>query len=102
MYYLPKFGYVEYIVATCGVESLMKENTDFKDFVQKSLSRFHRCDWGEMDEEDIQANNNALVDESRILGAYEEGVLPKIWIIAEAVSDTGVREAITVLFPSEY
>lgn len=45
MYYLPKFGYVEYIVATCGVESLMKENTDFKDFVQKSLSRFHRCDW---------------------------------------------------------
>jgi hypothetical protein len=61
-------------------------------------------DWGDLDDEDKQANEDALTDGSRIFSAY---LLPsfdrlKIWIITEAADDKGRRSATTILFPSEY
>lgn len=49
-----------------------------------------------MDEEDKASNEQALIEGSRIMGAYQT-CKGKIWIITEAD-----RTATTILFPSEY
>jgi hypothetical protein len=61
-------------------------------------------DWGDLDDEDKQANEQALITGARIISAYH---LPsfdnlKIWIITEAANSHGERYATTILLPSEY
>lgn len=62
----------------------------------KAMERFCNKDWGEMDEEDKVTNEQALIEGSRIMGAYQT-CKGKIWIITEAD-----RTVTTILFPSEY
>ena len=59
-------------------------------------------DWGMVDAEDKEANDEAFKDGSRLLSAYilKSGV--KIWIITEAEDDHGSRGATTVILPDEY
>lgn len=65
--------------------------------MQTSLARHHRGDWGDLDAEDKQANDQALIHSSRLLSAYHSADGTKFWIITEAD-----RSATTVLLPSEY
>lgn len=88
------------ILATPGaIEALTRNNSTGAEL----LLRHVRGDWGEVDEEDRQANEEALRDGSRLLSAY---VLPdgtRLWIIKEAViDDPGRRAATTMLLPEEY
>ena len=88
------------LAATCGVAALMEENKEFATFVQMSFLRFNNCNWGEMDEADKEANDEAVAaGDLRIFASYIHPKRPewKIWIITE--SD---RSATTILFPSEY
>ena len=90
------------IVATRGVYDLASENSDFAKFVQKSLNRHVKGDWGDVDDEDKQTNDQALKQGTRLLSAYNDDRFPKngvstIWIITEAD-----RSATTILFPDEY
>ena len=85
------------LVATRGVNDLMAENEDFARFVQESLNRHVKGDWGNLGDEDKQENELSIKEGFRILSAYEVKVLPKIWIITEAD-----RSATTILFPDEY
>jgi hypothetical protein len=90
------------IVATRGVYDLACENPDFAQFIQKSLNRHVKGDWGDVDEEDKQTNDQALTQGTRLLSAYNDNRFPKngiatIWIITEAD-----RSATTILFPDEY
>ena len=90
------------IVATRGVYDLACQNPDFAQFVQKSLNRHVRGDWGDVDNEDKQTNDQALKQGTRLLSAYNDDRFPKygvatIWIITEAD-----RSATTILFPDEY
>lgn len=65
------------------------------------LGRHVHGDYGELDEEDRNTNDQALVHGSRILSAYRiEG--EKIYVITDAADDAGVRGATTLLFASEY
>jgi hypothetical protein len=58
----------------------------------------HVCgDWGEVDAEDQQANQDALVHGSRLLSAYRTSAGVRLWVITEAD-----RSATTILLPSEY
>ena len=59
-------------------------------------------DWGEVGDEDKRANDQALVDGSRILSAYRTSKGERLWIITEAADDEGKRAATTILKPSEY
>lgn len=53
-------------------------------------------DWGLVPDDDWQSNNDALLNNERVISSYLfAGV--KIWIITEAN-----RERTTALFPSEY
>ena len=90
------------LVASRGVYDLSCENPDFARFVQQSLNRHVKSDWGEVDKEDKEANGQALKEDTRLLSAYNDARFPKngvatIWIITEAD-----RSATSILFPDEY
>lgn len=53
--------------------------------------------WGELDDEDWQANDRAVEEGTRILSAYRTSSGVKLWIITEAD-----RSATTLLLPEEY
>lgn len=60
------------------------------------LLRHVRGDWGDLGPEDKKANDQALIDGSRIFSAYlVEG--QKIWVITEAD-----RSSTCILLPDEY
>lgn len=60
------------------------------------LIRHQNGDWGDLCNEDKQANSDALKHGSRLLSSYLFGAV-KLWIITE--SD---RSVTTILLPSEY
>ena len=67
------------------------------------LARHVQGDWGDLSQDDLEANNQALVDGSRILSAYElPGQDQKVWIITEAVGDGGQRASSCILMADEY
>ena len=60
------------------------------------LARHHQGDWGDVCEEDLESNEEALLMQFRILSSYNFSK-DKIWIITEAD-----RSVTTILLPSEY
>ena len=65
--------------------------------VQQALQRHVMGDWGELDEEDKKANDQALQTGERLLSAYRTANGTKFWIITEAD-----RSVTTVLLPDDY
>ncbi|MFN0007204.1 MAG: plasmid related protein [Planctomycetota bacterium] len=63
----------------------------------QALRKHARADWGELCDEDLYANDMALLDGSRLLSSYSTKGGIKFWIITEAD-----RSATTVLLPEEY
>lgn len=66
------------------------------------LVRHALGDWGDLCDEDKQANDEAVADDLRILSAYRlqgrlQGGSNRIWIITEAD-----RSVTTILLPEEY
>ena len=79
------------IFATPGAIAL---NVD----LARYLRRHHCGDWGdELDAEDKQANEAALVHGTRILSCYRTPAGDRLYIITE-----GNREVTTLLLPEEY
>ena len=96
------------VVMTRGVADFAAENTRFSAFVTRCMIHHAAGDWGDLTEEDIEMNNDALKNGGRLFSAYnfrepfatesEYGERRnKIWIITEYD-----RSATTVLFPDEY
>ena len=87
------------IVATPGaLEALRDAGQTAGEF----LARHVTGDWGDLDDEDRQANDAALINGSRILSAYVTKKGERLWIITEAVNEAGLRYCSTLLLPSEY
>jgi len=61
------------------------------------LQRHASGDWGDLCEEDVQANNDALQHGDRLLSSYVLSDSCKVWIITE-----WDRSVTTILLPSEY
>jgi hypothetical protein len=82
-------------LATPGALEVLSESGESPaDF----LDRHARCDWGDLDEHDRQANDEALVTGARLLSAYHtSSTSVKLWVITEAD-----RSATTILLPDEY
>lgn len=57
--------------------------------------------WGELDDEDKQANDAAVKSGGRILSAYDVHG-QRIWTVTEAVDGLGRRHTTTLLLPEEY
>ena len=61
------------------------------------LRRHHCGDWGDLDAEDKQMNEDSLKASARILSCYRVGGGRRIYIITEAG-----RQSTCVLLPEEY
>jgi hypothetical protein len=89
----PKFP-LGAIVATPGaLEAIFCAGKCPMDYVERHLAG----DWGELDADDRQANDRALIEGTRLFSAYVLPSSEKIWIITEAD-----RSATTLLLPEEY
>lgn len=87
------------IVATPGaLEALHAAGQSASEF----LSRHVTGDWGNLDDEDRQANDAALIDGSRLLSAYQTRKGERLWVITEALNDAGLRYSTCLLTPDEY
>ena len=84
------------IVATPGaLDALREAGQQPHDFLVRHLTG----DWGDLDDEDRQLNDAALIDGSRLLSAY---TTKKGDRITEAANDLGHRLYTTRLLASEY
>ena len=90
---LPRFPLGKIVGTPSALQELEKAGQEPIEFLRR-----HVCgDWGEVDAEDWQRNELAVVDGSRILSAYRLNNNTKIWVITE--SD---RSVTTVLLPEDY
>lgn len=82
------------LVFTAGIDELVRAGRidPFHYF-----SRHVRGEWGDLCEEDMQANADALVNNFRLLSSYQIDPELKLWIITEAD-----RSVTTLLLPEEY
>lgn len=94
----PKFNLGQ-VVATPGALEALEESGQTPQFF---LEKHQHGDWGSLDEQDKQANDQALVDGSRLLSAYRTLKGERLWIITEAADDQGHRVCSTLLRPDEY
>lgn len=86
------------VVATRGALDLLKEhNADPMTYISRHLSGV----WGDLDDEDKRANEQALKHGGRILSAYNVGK-GRLYVITEAVDDRGIRASTCLLLPEEY
>jgi hypothetical protein len=84
------------IYMTNGITNAALTNEPFFQEVLAALDRYRCKDWGDLCEEDKQANEYALKHDERILAKYETSKGP-IYIITE-----WDRKTTTVLFTDEY
>ena len=61
------------------------------------ISRHQAGDWGEVSQEDLIANDQALMNGARLLSVYRSVTGVKYWILTEAD-----RSSTTVLLPEDY
>jgi hypothetical protein len=87
------------LAATPGALEAIKASGQTAEFF---LARHASGDYGEVNDEDRQLNDEALIHGDRILSAYRTLKGVKLWVITEAADDNGHREATTILLPDEY
>ena len=83
------------VVATPGALEALKDSGEAPiEFIKRHASG----DWGEIDVEDREANEQALLHGARLLSAYRtQQTNTKLWVITEAD-----RSSTTILLPEEY
>lgn len=95
----PKFDPGQMLATPGALEALAKNDTDARPLLARHLSG----DWGELCDEDRQANEDALKTGARLLSAYTLADGTMLWIITEAAPEPdGPRPATTLLLPDEY
>ena len=93
----PKFTSGDIVATRSVIEAIEDSGQSPAEFLRRHLSG----DWGIVDEDDKAANDDSLIDGSRILSAYKTIKGVKLWIITEAEDDDGNRASTTILLPSE-
>lgn len=90
------------VVCTATVNNIMTENKQFASEVISALRRYCNKDWGDLDEEDKQTNEDALQypEDLYLLAAYKT-CKGTIWIITNRISENAGDNATTVCFPDE-
>jgi len=97
------------VVTTSGLFTYLS-HSGFSGFINNSLQRHRNKDWGDVSEEDKISNDYAVHEGGRLVSTYKIPVLPgfsssisnHIWIITEAVGESGSRASTCILFPHEY
>ncbi len=85
------------IFVTRQIASRLREDRRFAGFLQQSLARYRKGDWGEMSGDDIALNDRSWETGRLLLASYESQGSPEIWITTSAD-----RSYTTIMFPDEY
>ena len=90
------------IVVTKSINNYMVADIVFTREIADALKRYANKDWGDLDSEDKQFNDNALnyPEDWYLLAAYNTSK-GKVWIITNRISETSGDNATTVCFPDE-
>jgi len=94
----PKFSCGVLLSTPGALEAFERNRQAPFEFLQRHVAG----DYGDLCQEDRHANEQAIIDGSRLLSAYRLKDRTKIWIITEAVGENGRRESSTFLLPEEY
>ena len=86
-----KFSLGQTVITPGALEKLSSTS------VLTALERHSHGDWGDVCEEDWNANERSLLEGTRLLSVFHNGHGIKFWIITEAD-----RSATTILLPDEY
>jgi len=89
----PRFPLGQVVATPGALEALAASGESPTEF----LNRHVTGDWGIVNDEDKQANEEALQHDARLLSAYRTTNGAKLWVITEAD-----RSATTLLLPDEY
>ena len=83
-----KYFNVGKVVCTATLNNAMSENKQFAREVVSAMERYCNKDWGDLDAEDKQTNEDALQypDDLYLLAAYKT-CKGKIYIITERISE---------------
>lgn len=97
-----KYFNVGKVVCTVKVNNEMMENKQFASEILFAMERYMVKDWGDLDAEDKQTNEDALnyPEDLYLLAAYKT-CKGKIYIITNRISETAGDNATTICFPSE-
>lgn len=97
-----EFFNIGQIVVTKSINSYMAADIVFTREIADALKRYANKDWGDLDREDKQFNDNALnyPEDLYLLAAYNTS-RGKVWIITNRISETPGYNATTVCFPDE-
>lgn len=100
--YTSKYFNLGKVVVTNTINNFMVKDKNFRRDVLSALQRYCNKDWGDLDAEDKQTNEDALQypDDLYILAAYKT-CKGKIYIITNRISETAGDNATTICFPSE-
>jgi hypothetical protein len=93
-----KFHPGQIVVTPGDLDALQNAGQTPHEFLVRHLSG----DWGDLDDEDRNLNEAAVIDGSRILSAYTTRKDERLWVITEAADDHGRRASSCLLLPSEY
>ncbi len=84
------------VMMSKGVSGLMATDKGFADFVNDSLGRYRKGDWGEPQENERQRNVRNVDKGYQMFSCYEKEGFPEIWI-----TTTADRSYTSILLPSE-
>ena len=93
-----KFKFGQVVATPAALKAIEEAGQEPSFFLDKHLAG----DWGEVDDGDKRANEDALVSGDRLLSAFRTLRNVKLWIITEAEDDQNSRAATTLLLPEEY
>ena len=90
------------VVCTATVNNAMMENKQFAREIFSAMERYCNKDWGDLDAEDKQINDDALnyPEDLYLLAAYKT-CKGKIYIITNRILETAGDNATTICFPDE-
>lgn len=98
----PRFSLGQVVATPAALQTLERLVKSVLEYIERHVLG----DWGDLSDDDKQANEDAIVDGSRILSSYilegEGDDATKLWIITEAEDESGNRVATTAMLATEY
>jgi len=94
----PKFQLGRTLATPEALEAILDSGHSPVEF----LDRHVYGDWGDVCPDDRRANEDALIDGSRLWSVYKTRLGTKFWVITEAVGDDGHRASTCMMLPDEY
>lgn len=89
----PKFALGQVVATPSALAVLTEAGQSPTEFVSRHVAG----DWGDLCDEDRQANDDGLLHGERLLSVYTTAKGDKIWIVTESN-----RSVTTILLPDEY